>query len=58
MDMERSRALKTIVGTLPDLFAPPQGCAFFARCEKAMKVCKEYMPQMRGVGGTLLGMLA
>lgn len=53
MDMSRSDALTTIVGTPPDLFAPPKGCAFFARCNEAMKVCEEHMPQMQNVGGTL-----
>lgn len=53
MDMSRSDALTTIVGTPPDLFAPPKGCAFFARCNEAMRVCEEHMPQMQNVGGTL-----
>lgn len=53
MDMDRSKALKTIVGTPPDLFAPPVGCSFFARCDEAMKVCETHMPPMEAVGGTL-----
>lgn len=54
MDLDRGEALKTIIGTPPDLFAPPAGCSFFARCEEAMKVCKDYMPQMQDVGETLI----
>lgn len=53
MDMSRSDALTTIVGTPPDLFAPPKGCAFYARCNEAMKVCENHMPEMQEVGGTL-----
>ena len=53
MDMSRKEALKTIVGTPPDLFAPPKGCAFYARCDEAMKICEEHMPCMQEVGGTL-----
>ena len=46
MDMDRSESLQTIVGTPPDLFAPPKGCSFYARCTEAMKICKEHAPQM------------
>ena len=53
MDMSRKEALTTIVGTPPDLFAPPKGCAFYARCNEAMRVCEEHMPAMQNVGGTL-----
>lgn len=53
MDMNRKEALTTIIGTPPDLFAPPEGCAFFARCDEAMKICEKHMPQMQEVGGTL-----
>lgn len=47
MEMDRSKALTTIPGTPPDLFAPPAGCGFYARCNKAMKVCQNHMPQMQ-----------
>lgn len=36
--------LKPIDGTPPDLFAPPPGCAFAARCPKAMIVCNKVEP--------------
>ncbi|MBE6024759.1 MAG: ABC transporter ATP-binding protein [Cellulosilyticum sp.] len=52
MDMSRKNALNSIVGTPPDLFAPPKGCAFYARCEEAMKICEEHMPVIQEVGGT------
>lgn len=53
MDMDRSEELVSIVGTPPDLFAPPKGCAFFARCDEAMKICKDHMPCMEKVEGSL-----
>ena len=37
--------LKSIEGTPPDLLNPPAGCPFADRCEYAMKVCKEHMPE-------------
>lgn len=44
IDSDRAKDLYAIEGTPPDLFAPPQGCAFASRCENCMKICKEYMP--------------
>ena len=38
------RALIPIPGSPPDLLAPPAGCPFVDRCDKAMKICKEQMP--------------
>lgn len=42
--------LVSIDGTPPDLFAPPSGCAFAARCEYAMNICKEKQPPFVEVG--------
>lgn len=36
--------LYSIGGTPPDLFRPPAGCAFAARCNYCMKVCEDYQP--------------
>jgi dipeptide transport system ATP-binding protein len=36
--------LKPIDGTPPDLFSPPQGCPFTARCPLAMEVCDKVYP--------------
>lgn len=44
-NMDSSRELIAIPGTPPDLFAPPQGCAFAARCPYAMKACVKAQPQ-------------
>ncbi len=37
--------LTSIEGAPPDLFAPPKGCGFYARCKKAMKICNELSPR-------------
>jgi oligopeptide transport system ATP-binding protein len=37
--------LHPIPGSPPDLLNPPKGCPFVDRCDKAMKVCKDYPPQ-------------
>lgn len=42
---DSSRELIAIPGTPPDLFAPPEGCAFAARCPYAMKACVKAQPQ-------------
>ncbi|WP_054950505.1 ABC transporter ATP-binding protein [Numidum massiliense] len=44
LDGDRNRPLIPIAGTPPDLFAPPQGCPFVARCKYAMEVCDRFAP--------------
>ena len=41
---ELSKELKPIDGSPPDLFDPPQGCGYFARCPYAMRLCEERRP--------------
>jgi oligopeptide/dipeptide ABC transporter ATP-binding protein len=42
---DASRAgLKPIEGSPPDLFAPPPGCPYFARCPHAMLLCEKEHP--------------
>lgn len=53
MDMDRSKALEPIIGSPPDLFSPPKGCGFYARCSKAMQVCEAHQPIMESNSGTL-----
>ncbi|MGZ4159936.1 MAG: oligopeptide/dipeptide ABC transporter ATP-binding protein, partial [Neobacillus sp.] len=43
LDIERDE-LVPIPGTPPDLFSPPVGCAFAARCPYAMEVCDQAYP--------------
>ncbi|MFC7322914.1 ABC transporter ATP-binding protein [Halobacillus campisalis] len=41
---QKGERLIPIDGTPPDLFAPPEGCPFTARCPKAMEVCSRIYP--------------
>ena len=36
----RAHRLQPIEGSPPDLFAPPVGCGYFARCPHAMQICR------------------
>ena len=44
LDMDRFESLHSIDGTPPDLYIPPKGCSFFDRCDEAMVICKNHMP--------------
>ena len=50
LDTSKDQKLAPIDGTPPDLFAPPAGCPFAARCPYAMKLCREYQPELALVG--------
>ena len=41
---DQGRALEPIPGSPPDLFRPPIGCGYFARCPNAMKLCEANLP--------------
>ncbi|MDZ7684255.1 MAG: ABC transporter ATP-binding protein [Gammaproteobacteria bacterium] len=41
---KRDKQLLPILGSPPDLFDPPQGCGYYARCPYAMKACQTEMP--------------
>ena len=43
-DPMKKHGLKPIEGTPPDMFEPPKGCAYSARCPYAMRVCEENTP--------------
>lgn len=43
-DADMSIPLVPIPGTPPDLFNPPTGCAFAARCPYALEVCRKAEP--------------
>ena len=45
LDTAKEHKLVPIDGTPPDLFSPPHGCPFAARCEFAMKICYELQPE-------------
>jgi oligopeptide transport system ATP-binding protein len=44
--------LKAIPGSPPDMFSPPKGCAFAARCPHAMKICLEENPPVVNTGSS------
>jgi oligopeptide transport system ATP-binding protein len=45
LKMNLDKRLLSIPGTPPDLFAPPKGCSFAARCPYCMRACMDYMPE-------------
>lgn len=51
IDIGNKGELTSIEGTPPDLFAPPVGCGFAARCKYAMKICKCKYPEMKNLDG-------
>jgi len=36
--------LFSIPGSPPNMINPPQGCPFYVRCDKAMRICKQHCP--------------
>lgn len=46
IDSDRGKQLSAIEGTPPDLFAPPKGCEFAARCKSCMNICKDNVPPL------------
>jgi len=44
-DPGAEHSLRPIEGSPPDLFHPPIGCGYCARCPHAMKVCEENVPE-------------
>lgn len=52
LDTGHKGQLYSIKGTPPDLLKPPVGCPFASRCEFAMPVCKEGMPEVTKMSET------
>ena len=50
LDSGNKEQLIPITGTPPDLFSPPKGCGFAARCKYSMKVCYMMQPEMTECG--------
>ena len=51
LDQDRTQVLTPIMGTPPDLIAPPKGCAFASRCKHCMRICREQQPETTTVEG-------
>lgn len=51
-DKKNKERLIPIPGSPPDLLKPPVGCPFAARCEYAMKVCTQQMPEYTQISKT------
>ncbi len=49
LDQDKDVKLASIEGTPPDLFKPPVGCPFADRCDYAMQICKDQMPEVSEV---------
>jgi oligopeptide transport system ATP-binding protein len=52
LDTAHKGSLYSIKGTPPDLLKPPVGCPFASRCEYAMPICKEAMPEVTRISET------
>lgn len=50
--MEGKAVIRYNKGTPPDLIAPPEGCAFAARCKYCMNICLEEEPKEYSFGDT------
>ena len=48
-DKEHKERLIPIVGSPPDLLKPPRGCPFAPRCDYAMKICMDKMPEYTNI---------
>jgi oligopeptide transport system ATP-binding protein len=48
-DERKRKKLLPIDGAPPDLFKPPAGCSYYARCPHAMKVCERLNPGLEGI---------
>jgi oligopeptide/dipeptide ABC transporter ATP-binding protein len=46
----KGEGLRPIEGSPPDMFDPPPGCAYFARCPHAMRLCERNHPPRFDVG--------
>ncbi|MCY3885356.1 MAG: ABC transporter ATP-binding protein [Gammaproteobacteria bacterium] len=49
---EVQQSLMPIPGTPPDLFSPPEGCGYAARCPYAMEVCVSNRPEIFDVSAS------
>ncbi|QQK09034.1 ABC transporter ATP-binding protein [Miniphocaeibacter halophilus] len=50
LNMDKNEELHSIEGSPPDLYMPPKGCSFYDRCDNAMVICEEHMPEFADHG--------
>ena len=43
---QQNKKLEPIPGSPPDLFSPPSGCGYAARCPHAMRICHKENPPL------------
>ena len=48
---KHKQVLVPIDGSPPDLFSPPKGCGYYARCPYAMEICREQPPSPMALSG-------
>lgn len=48
-EVGKKKKLVPIPGSPPDLLNPPEGCPFTSRCSYAMRICKEYNPNLKKI---------
>ena len=49
-DVDQGQELQVIEGDIPSAVNPPKGCRFHTRCQYAMDICKEYVPELKDYG--------
>lgn len=49
-DVDQGQELQTIEGDIPSAVNPPKGCRFHTRCQYAMDICKNYVPELKDYG--------
>ncbi len=50
LNMDKNEELHSIEGSPPDLYIPPKGCSFYDRCDQAMVICQDNMPEFMDHG--------
>ncbi len=49
--VDRTRERIILTGDVPSPIMPPPGCNFHPRCQQAIDICKEELPELRNMGG-------
>lgn len=49
-DVDQGQELAVIEGDIPSAVKPPKGCRFHTRCEYAMDICANFVPELKDAG--------